>query len=239
MVAILEIINNDTQTLDNINIQLRNELQTYLNVEFPDSKIESPDSIFGAVHIRFELGGEQLENGTTERVIQATDRALTIFTETFNEPKHEIFILIYEYQGENIFKASNDYLHKQFPIDQFEKFYNQLEPVNTRYFTSDENGNDVLEKDEVRIIIGKLPVRDINVKNILNGIANTEMGFDPGIDQTIFFFDPSSDKAFQMYDDRGCYVWSDNADKIRDLYIKRNDWIVDYHRPEIDKYFIN
>ncbi len=162
---------------------------------------------------------------------------MTIFNETFTDPTHEIFILIYEYQGENISSASNDYLHKQFPNDCFKKFYNQLETVNTRFFTTDENGNDVLEKDEVRIIIGKLPVKDINVKNILNGIANTEMGFDFGIEQRIFFFDPSTDNAFQMYDDRGCYVWSNNSDNIRDLYVKRNDWIVEDNRPEIEKYF--
>jgi hypothetical protein len=63
------------------------------------------------------------------------------------------------------------------------------------------------------------------------------MGFDPAIEQTIYFFDPLTNKAFQMYDDRGCYVWSDNANKIRDIYINRNEWIVEYHRPEIDEYF--
>ena len=216
---------------------LRQELQSYFDRVYPYSKIDTEHTLGGQVHIRFELGGEQLENGTTERVNQVTDRALKIFNETFIDTTQEIFVLIYEYQGENIFNASNDYLHKQFPADRFEKFYNQLETVNTRYFTTDENGNDVLDKDEVRIIIGKLPIKDINVKNILNGIANTEMGFAPGIDQRIFFFDPSTDKAFQMYDDRGCYVWSDNADKIRDIYINRNDWIVEYHRPEIEEYF--
>ena len=216
---------------------LRQELQTYFDRVYCYSKIDTEHTLGGQVHIRFELGGEELENGTEERVKQATDRALTIFNETFNDPTHEIFILIYEYQGENIFNASNDYLHKQFPDDKFKQFYNQLETVNTSYFTSDINGNDILEKDEVRIIIGKLSVKDIKVKNILNGIANTEMGFDPGIDQRIFFFDPTTDKAFQMYDDRGCYVWSDKADKIRDIYIKRNDWIVEYHRPEIEEYF--
>jgi hypothetical protein len=109
--------------------------------------------------------------------------------------------------------------------------------VNTRYFTKNEKGNDLLDKDEVRIIIGKLPATDINTRNILNGIANTEMGLNPGIDQRIFFFDPLTDRAFQMYDDRGCYVWSDKADKIRAIYIKRNDWIVGYHRQEIEEYF--
>jgi hypothetical protein len=215
---------------------LRQELQSYFDRVYPFSKIDTEHTLGGQVHIRFDLGGGK-DNGTIERVNQSTERALTIFNETFTDPTQEIFILIYEYQGENIFNASNDYLHKQFPDDRFKKFYNQLETVNIHFFTTDESGNDVLEKDEVRIIIGKLPIKDINVNNILKGIANTEMGFDPGIDQRIFFFDPLTDKAFQMYDDRGCYVWSDKADKIRDIYIKRNDWIVDYHRPEIEEYF--
>ena len=80
-------------------------------------------------------------------------------------------------------------------------------------------------------------VKDIKVKNILNGIANTEMGFDPGIDQRIYFLDPLTNKGFQMYDDRGCFVWSDRADKIRSIYMNRNNWIVDHHRKEIDEYF--
>jgi len=215
---------------------LRQELQSYFDRVYPHSKIDTEHTLGGQVHIRFELG-EGENNGTIERVKQSTNRALTIFNDTFYDPANEIVILIYEYQGRNIFNASNDYLHKQFSAGSFEKFYNQLVIVNTRYFATDENGNEALEKDEVRIIIGKLPVKDINVKNILNGIANTEMGFEPGIDRRIFFFDPLTDKAFQMYDDRGCYVWSDKADKIRDIYIKRNDWIVEYHRQEIEEYF--
>ncbi len=215
---------------------LRQELQSYLDRVYTGSKIDTEHSLGGHVHIRFELG-EEKENGTIERVTYSTNRALTIFNETFNDSTHEIFILIYEYQDEDIFSASNDYLHKQFPADSFEQFYNKLETVNTRYFTTDENGNDVPEKENVGIIIGKLPIKDINVKNILNGIANNEMGFNPSINQRIFFFDPATDKAFQMYDDRGCFVWSDKADKIRDIYIKRNDWIVEYHRAEIEAYF--
>src|SRR5690554_5598410 len=193
---------------------LRQELQSYFDRVYPNSQIDTEHSLGGQVHIRFELG-EGKENGTIERVNQSTDRALTIFNETFTDPTNEIFVLIYEYQGENILNASNDYLHKQFPNNCFKKSYNQLETVNTRDFTTDEKGNDVLEKDEVKIIIGKLPVADINVKNILKGIANTEMGFDRGMNQSIFFFDPTTDRAFQRYDDRECYVWSDEADKIR------------------------
>jgi len=216
---------------------LRQELQSYFDRVYPNSKIDTEHTIGGQVHIRFELGGEFLENGTIERVNQATDRAVKLFNDTFKNPKSTIWVLIYEYNEPNPFNASNGYLHRQFPTEKFREFYNQLEQVNTREFTTDENGQEIFEKLEVRIIVGKLPVEEINIENILRGIANTEMGFYPAIDQTIFFFDPLTDKSFQMYDDRGCFVCSDKAEKIRDIYIKRNKWIVDYHRQEIDEYF--
>ena len=194
-------------------------------------------TIGGQVHIRFELGGEILKNGTNERVSQATERAVQLFHDTFDTPNNVIWILIYEYPEPNFSNSSNEYLHKQFPKEQFEKFYNQLEQVNNREFTRDENGTEVLEKAEVRIIIGKLPIDEINIENILRGIANIEMGLKPSIDQRIFFFDQLTDKLFKMYDDRGCFISSNNAKNIKNIYLKRNGWIVDYQRPEIDKYF--
>jgi Domain of unknown function (DUF3885) len=216
---------------------LREDLQKYFDKVYPHSKVDTEHTLGGQVHIRFELGGEELENGTSERVNQAVERACILFNDAFTNKDNEIWVLIYEYEGENIFNASNEYLHQQFPQKRFTEFYNQTEKVVSRYFTTDENGNDIPEEDEVKIIIGKIPTSEINVAGILRGIANTEMGFKPAIDQTIFFFDPTSNKAFQMYDDRGCYIWSNDADTIRDIYIKRNKWIVDYHRPEIDEYF--
>jgi hypothetical protein len=202
---------------------LRQELQLYFNSVYPYAKIDSENTIEGQIHIRFDLGGRH-ENGTIERVKQATDRAVTLFNDTFPNQESEIWVLIYEYPEPNFYNASNEYLHQQFPSEVFNKFYNQLEQ-------SDE------DETQKRIIIGRIPIKDINIKNILNAIANTEMGFEPKIDQRIYFIDPLTDKAFQMYDDRGCFIWSDHPDKIRDIYNKRNKWIVDYHRPEIDSYF--
>lgn len=215
---------------------LREELQSYFDKIYPYSQINTRHTIGGQVEIRFELGAGY-PNGSTDRVNQASERAVTLFTDTFQDPANEIFVLIYEYQDSNLFDVDRHYLYKQFPGDLFNGFYNQLELVNSNVIITDEEGNKVLDEFEARIIIEKLPVKGINVRNILSGIGNTEMGFDPGIDQSIYFFDPLTNKGFHMYDDRGCYVWSNQADKIRDIYINRNSWIVDYHRPEIDEYF--
>lgn len=216
---------------------LKDELQSYLKRVFPSAKIDTPHSLCGDVHIRFELG-EEFENGTIERVQQSTNRATTIFNDAFPDAEALIYVVIYEYPESGFNKSNNEYLLQQFPEEQITAFYNQVETINTAHFTTDENGEDIFEKEDVRLIIGKLPAGEINILNILNGIANSEMGFEPSINQSIYFFEPSTDRGFYMYDDRGCYVWSNNADKIRDIYIKRNDWIPEYHRAEIDAYFL-
>ena len=80
-------------------------------------------------------------------------------------------------------------------------------------------------------------MKEIKIRDILCGIANREMGLEPIINQNIYFFNASAEKGFHMYDDRGCFIWSDIPDKIKDIYIRRNDWISDYAREDIDEYF--
>jgi hypothetical protein len=243
---------------------LKEILQTYLDKTYPNSKVETPHSVFGNVHIRFELGGDEMfkiiRNGTEiewwkdrrrmtkvdklnyekyilESVSQAKSRATTLFYETFDNSETEIWILIYEY-SDGLFNKPSDFLLNQFPENIRKTFYDETEQVETQMLTEQEDGSFICDKTEARIIVGKVKVKDIQAEQILNGIANNEMGFEPTVCQNIYFLDPTTDRGFYMYDDRGCYVWSNKAEKIKYLYEKRNSWIVNYHRPEIDKYFI-
>ncbi len=244
---------------------MRNELQKYFDRVYQTSKIGTPHSIFGDVHIRFELGGDEgfkiIRNGVEiewwkdkrrmtkldkankethiqKRVLQATSRATTIFYETFDNLETEIWVIIYEYDG-GLFNHISNYLLQQFSPTSVAKFYDNKEQVETRMLTEQEDGTFTCDKIEARVIVGKVKVKDIQAEKILNGIANNEMGFEPSICQDVYFLDPITDRGMYMYDDRGCYVWSDKAEKIKYLYEKRNEWIVDYHRAEIDKYFTN
>ena len=93
---------------------LRQELQSYLDKVYPGSQIITQHTLGGQIHIRFELG-DGFPNGSIERVNQATERATTLFTDTFKDKDSEIFVLIYEYLDSNIFEVDRQYLHKQFP----------------------------------------------------------------------------------------------------------------------------
>lgn len=40
-----------------------------------------------------------------------------------------------------------------------------------------------------------------------------------------------------MYDDRGCIAYSNSKEKLKPLYTKNNEWIVNYWREYIDSIF--
>lgn len=208
---------------------MKEEFEEYLVKVYPASKVDSPFSLGGDIHIRFELGGE-LKNGTKERVEQAVGRAEKIFQSTFPDSDKQIYLVFYDYDGESPFTKDKGYIYTLIEKEQLQEFYNEPTQINV---------GDLTDEDWVagRIVVGKVRLTDISIKEILQGIANLEMGFEPAIPQQVYFFDVHSSKGFYMYDDRGCFVFSDDSEKIRSIYEELNEWIVDYHRPEIDAFF--
>ena len=200
--------------------------QNFLQQHYPSAQLSDRLSMGGKIHLRFELGLGH-SNGTKERVEQATERAKILFEETFSDKTQKLWMLAYEYTSEvEMYKENNPYFHTLlFPSDsgnivQFEESY------------EDEG-----EQNSVRIILGHLSQMEFDVENILRGIANFDMGFVPRITQCVYFFCPKTLNMFYMYDDRGCLVWSDEAEKLRPMFEKYDAWIVEYHRATIEKQF--
>ena len=165
-----------------MNNALKQTFINYLGDEFPGSDIAGETPFQYPVHIRFELG-DNLKNGSKKRVLQATSKALSIFNDIFIDPSAEIWILIHEFQEPNAFGANNQYLHSLFDYDTV-----------TNFFTEDNVNPD----GSLKIILGKTQIRKIDVSHILEAIANTEMGFDPGVGQKVFFIDPIKNIGFYM-----------------------------------------
>ena len=211
---------------------MKAKLQRYLRAAFGVhspyilNNINHAYSIGGEFHLRFELGGD-LANGTQQRVEQATQRATTLFEETFTNLEEYIWLWAYSYLGGVCSGKADSFLQQQFSVAQYTGFYKKLEIV----YNASEN------KSKAKVVIGKIKVKDLEYRTILNAITNAEMGFKPKLDETIFFIGTRTSRIFYMYDDRGCLIESNALDSIRELYIGRNEWIVDYHRPEIDKQF--
>lgn len=203
---------------------MKEELLEYLEGKFPDFGHE--------IHVRFELG-EPFSNGTEERLKQVYHRVTSIFESVFSG-QDSIYMLIKDWeQTDSMFgNTTPNYL--------YELLNNQL--IESEILTEviedeDVAGNPVSTEVKVRQSVLLTTIGKIDYKRIFEGIANYEQGREPSIDQRVYFIDKNRDIIFNMYDDRGCIIFSDSTQKIRYLYELYNDWIVDYWRSHIDKLF--
>ena len=212
---------------------IRKELKRLL----PETGIES---IYGRFSMRFELGGEGNEDNS-QRIEQASERALKIYKQLIGET--EIILIVEEWDnswikiGEEI---KDNYLNRILKDHELKRIKG---PFKQTYYEQDANGNKVEKKIENELecdlSIGKIHLSINEVESIIRGIASLEMGGEPFITQRVYFFSPRNQTGFNIYDDRGCDIWSNSIAKLRPIYEKLNDWILDYNRNEIDEMFKN
>lgn len=202
-------------------------LQTLLTQTYNDTNdINTPHTLGSGskAYIRFELGGE-LPNGSSKRVEQATRRCQKIFEKCF-VGLNDIWVLVYDYEQNQLVRDST-YLYKQLQPEYFKELALFNEAIT----------NNDLETVETNIVIGKPEIELLNTQNFFEGIANSEMGLEPSICQSVYFISPVNGIMLHMYDDRGCNVISPEADYIRSVYNEYNSWILEYNREEIDAIF--
>jgi hypothetical protein len=180
-------------------------------------------------YLRFELG-EPFENGTKERVNQATKRASELFENHFEEDS-ELYTIIYDF-GDDMFAETPNHIYE---LLKSEKIQTQQfeENLATRYFDDEDN----IERIKGNLTICKVEKNGINYQDIFNGIANTEMGFSPTIHQLVYFFQPKTKKWFWMYDDRGCLMFSNETKDFKLNILKFDKWIVESQREVMEKQF--
>jgi hypothetical protein len=180
-------------------------------------------------YLRFELG-DPFDNGTKERVNQATKRASELFENHF-EKDSELYIVIYDFIDE-MFAQTPNHIHellksKNIETQQFE------ENLATRYFDDEDS----IERIKGKLTICKAEINGIKYHEIFKGIANTEMGFSPTIHQLVYFFQPKTKKWFWMYDDRGCLMFSNETKSLKSNIVKFDKWIVESQRTVMEKQF--
>lgn len=214
------------------------KFKNYLSEKYPQSDITAPYSIGGKVYIRFELG-DDLKNGTKKRVKQTVDRATTIFNQEFKSEADKLWVIFYDYE-DYLCESYNENRNHLFTLvnqQVIDKFEIQKVLIQNGFFETNQEGESIPETENVKIGIGLFNKSEFDFVRLIEGIANLEMGFDPKITQTVMVFDTNSSKGFYMYDDRGCYVWSDNAVSLQPIYEELKDWIVDFDKETIDNFF--
>lgn len=203
---------------------MKEQLFQYIKEKFPN--------LSHHIHLRFELG-EPFENGTDGRIQQVVYRVTTLFEYIF-EPEDFIYVYVEDWEQEDIMfgNTTPHYVYDLLNQHQFEE-----QKIVRLDKDEDEQGNHIECKHEYKVRIVRSQIRHIPYTLIFEGVANYEQGREPSIGQSVYFISPDKNIIFMMYDDRGCIVYSDATDKLRSMYLKYNDWIVDYWRPLIDKTF--
>ncbi|MEM6769408.1 MAG: DUF3885 domain-containing protein [Bacteroidota bacterium] len=213
---------------------MKNTLRKEMKRLMPDSGLES---IHGKFYMRFELGGEG-NSAPLDRITQATLRGTKIFNEVIGPG--EVIVVIQEWKSNffDPYKRNEQYLYKILGNIKLNKTKG---PFEQTYFEIDKEGrkqekvfNDPLECD---ILTTKTTLDFRQIESIIRGIASVEMGEDPCVTQSVYFFSVERHTGFNIYDDRGCDVWANSLEVLRPAYVKLNSWILNYNRREIDKMF--
>lgn len=57
------------------------------------------------------------------------------------------------------------------------------------------------------------------------------------IKSPLIFYNEKENIILNIYDDRGCDIWSHNLPRQKEIYIKYNSWILNYDRDIISKFY--
>ncbi|MUN91314.1 DUF3885 domain-containing protein [Enterococcus gallinarum] len=174
-------------------------------------------------NLRFELAPESEEN-FQKRIEVAKDRAKTLCNEVFSDEKElQLIITASKFSGAGLIRK---YLYKanyqivdSFTTSAFDSYYENKATIlvmNT-------------QRNNVRIakIIDGLCYRDFNEVGKLR------------VSDNLFLYNSKTNTIVNIYDDRGCDIWSNNFQSQKKLYDKFNDWILEYDKNEIDLFYSN
>jgi hypothetical protein len=70
------------------------------------------------------------------------------------------------------------------------------------------------------------------------GLLANELGIRPRNICRLYLFDLHRQILFHPYDDRGMDIIGNNLTLLEQIYLKFNDWLLDYDRQIMDKYFL-
>lgn len=202
-----------------------NEIKDYLNDTFPE--------YWNDINIRIELG-EPFRNGSKRRIVQVNKRVNTIFKELF-KPTDLIYLMIKDwgpYEDPMFGNTTPEYLDELLQGKMLEE-----ETLFDIDEDEDEAGNRVEVKNEYRFRVFEGLVSSIPYKEIFEGISHYEQGRKPSIGHRVYILSKEKNILFHMYDDRGCIAYATSTEDLKPIYVKYNDWIVNYWREYYDGIF--
>jgi hypothetical protein len=205
--------------------------------KFKNLILEPPLFYSWNVGIRFELGYSNVwiidkqKRLNEQYFIEALHRAMIIFDFIFKDDDKIIFVYQQFSDGRKTIGKNNFYLQQIRNLAEIE-FSDVRENKDDNKF---EKKAYCLKRFTV-----KVSKKDINYQAILEACINSDFTirnkrFIPHGD--CYFINTSNHTILHLYDDRGMDVISVHPNKLKSLYKKYNEYILDYDRDRIDVVF--
>jgi len=207
-------------------------LDGYMKEHFPGLPLESPLFYNAPIGIRFELG---VDYGNVEQAAYLANvqlRSAMIFDEIFDEDSNILLVI-------NSFRSVEPY----FDMNQGEEVFPKYIKNKNILSNLDCVETDVLD-EETRDLCGtsrqyilKCKKKDIDYNRIVIAKSHMDFVIEPYISDEVFFINTDKHIIYYMYNDYGLDVVSEAVRSLIDIYIKFNNWILDYDRAKIQRIF--
>ncbi|MDT2835168.1 DUF3885 domain-containing protein [Vagococcus carniphilus] len=172
-------------------------------------------------NIRFELAYGN-EKKYYSKIEKGKIRANILFEEVFKDSKIvQMIFIISQYSSKN-------------KVDKF-LYRNNFKVVDSFVTKSWDRYYD----GETNILVIETEKSNLRVPKIIDGICYEDF-YRNGklrIKSPIIFYNKQDNLILNIYDDRGCDIWSDNLKRQKEIYNKYNSWILDYDREIITKFY--
>ncbi|MEG2707745.1 MAG: DUF3885 domain-containing protein [Vagococcus sp.] len=181
-------------------------------------------------NIRFELAhgynatyyGQVAHNKQIDAVENGKKRALTLFHDIFkySETIQMIFFISHNSSKSNIKK----YLYK-----------NEFKVIDSFVTNSLEDYYEGL----TTVLVTETAKSNIRITKVIDGICYEDF-YRHGklrIRNPFVFYNAKDNIILNIYDDRGCDVWSDNLKRQKELFNHYYSWILDYDKENISRFY--
>ncbi|MBS1527921.1 MAG: DUF3885 domain-containing protein [Bacteroidetes bacterium] len=208
-------------------VESKKDLANYLKQHFNGLALREPLFFSWTNALRFDL-----QNGepSSEDYFKEVDKRSSALFEAIFRQTEDVFVIYIEYKWKRRKIRFSNYCFKQI---------NALKRTDIDYFVVRHLYEK--QKDDIyNIAITKVKAIDINHKNVLKAIANTdfpprEPRFKFLNNPNIYFINISRNVIFHMYDDRGLDIIASDINILKPIYQKYNSWILNTNREHIDK----
>ncbi len=178
--------------------------------------------------LRFEIGDPSINTNKKVYIDNVYLKSLVLFKEVFDD-EDEIYIVV----NDVIFNEENS-----INIESKCSIENYIIKTEDKNACFDIRKHPYFYDDDLKIksIQYKYKCRLNNVKyrEILKAISNSDLGIKPSISYEVYFIHIEKQVIYQLYDDRGLDIASADRHILYSLYIKYNDWLLEYDKERME-----